>query len=245
MSFSHPREPHAQALRDYFAGDRAATLILHNDLGEQEELPVSVFFREPDDFFSFEIAALQLCRGRVLDVGAGTGVHTLYLQQRGFEVCAIDVLPEAVEIMRRRGVRDARLVDVNEFIDGCEAERFDTVLMMMNGVGILGTLEGLDRFLGRAARLLQPGGQILVDSGPARIVGDQEAPAAELALDDSRYPGEAWIRLEYRGEKGPPFRELYCDSETLAEHAAAAGWEAEVVFRDRLLGYVARLTRRD
>jgi 2-polyprenyl-3-methyl-5-hydroxy-6-metoxy-1,4-benzoquinol methylase len=86
---------------------------------------------------------LELCRGRVLDVGAGTGVHTLYLQDRGFDVCAIDVLPDAVEIMRRRGTRDARLADIRDF----EADPFDTILMMMNGTGILATLEGLDSFL--------------------------------------------------------------------------------------------------
>ncbi len=240
MAYSHPREPHARALRDYFAGDSDASLILHSSLGEHEEIPVAVFFRGPDDLFSFEHAALDLCRGRVLDVGAGTGVHTLYLQDRGFDVCAIDVLPDAVEIMRRRGARDARLADIREF----EAGPFDTILMMMNGTGILGTLEGLDLFLQDVPRLMSPDAQILVDSGPGRVSGEPDEAAVEVPLqEDGAYYGEAWIELEYNGERGPPFRELYIDSATLATHAAAADFDCEFVFWDELGGYVARLTK--
>ncbi|UCC83410.1 MAG: class I SAM-dependent methyltransferase [Gemmatimonadota bacterium] len=240
VTYSDPREPHGRALRDFFDGDRDATIVVHSSLGEHEELPVAVFFRAPEDFFPFERAALPLCRGRVLDIGAGTGVHALYLQDRGLEVVAIDVLPEAVEIMRSAGVRDARVADVWEFSD----EPFDTILMMMNGIGILGTLAGLDRFLREAPRLLKSDGQIVLDSGPARVVGEPEDAAVEVAIaGDETHHGEAWITLEYKGQRGPPFRELYADSETLTRHAAAAGFESEVVCRDDLGGFVARLWR--
>ena len=240
MTYTNPLGPHARALRDYFEGDTGATIVLRSSLGEHDEIPVAVFFRGPDDFFSFDRAALERCRGRVLDVGAGTGVHSLYLQERGFEVCAIDVLAEAVEIMRRRGVHDARQADVAELDVG----RFDTILMMMNGTGILGTLEGLDRFLRDVPRLMTGGAQILVDSGPARVIGASEEPAVEVTLDEEgTYPGEAWITLEYRGESGPPFRELYVDAETLTEHAVAKRFDCEIVFWDEMGGYIARLTR--
>jgi SAM-dependent methyltransferase len=239
VTYTDSLGPHARALRDYFDGETDATIVLHSSLGETDEIPVSVFFRGPDDFFSFDRAALQRCRGRILDLGAGTGVHSLYLQDHGFEVCAVDVLADAVEIMRRRGVRDARLGDVTELDLG----RFDTILMMMNGTGILGTLKGLDRFLCDVPRLMAEGGQILVDSGPARVVGGLEEPAVEVTLDEDAYPGEAWITLAYKGKEGRPFRELYVDAETLAEHAEANGFECEIVFWDEMGGYVARLTR--
>lgn len=242
MPYSDPRGPHARALRDYHDGARDATIIVHSDRGEHEELPVAVFFRGPDELFPFEHAALLLCRGRVLDVGAGTGVHSLYLQERGHNVVAIDVMPAAVEIMRERGVRDARLIGVHEAISTWDDERFDTILMMMNGIGILGTLAGLDDFLGKVGRLLAPGGQILLDSGPANIVGEADEAAEATSADEDRYPGEAWIELEYNGEKGPPFRELYADSETLTERAEAAGWRVEIAHREGYGGYVARLT---
>lgn len=240
MVYSDPLQPYAQALRDYFDGDMRASIVLHSSLGEREAIPVAVFFRGPDEFFSFDHAALKLCRGRILDVGAGTGVHSLYLQEHGFDVCAIDVLAEAVEIMRRRGVRDARLAGIAELDPG----KFDTLLMMMNGTGILGTLDGLDRFLRDVPRLLAEKGQILVDSGPARVVGESDEPASEVVIvEDGSYPGEAWITLEYKGEKGPPFRELYVDAGTLEERAVAAGYDCDIVFWDEMGGFVARLTR--
>jgi len=240
MTAPDPRDPHARALRDYFGGAKDAAIVVHNSLGVCEALPVSVFFREPEDFFAFERVALELCRGRVLDVGAGTGVHSLYLQDRGHDVCAIDLLPEAVEIMRARGVRHAHLAN----IFGFASEPFDTILLMMNGTGIFGTLRGLDRFLSDALGLVKAGGQILLDSGPARLVGDADEAAVEVSLPgDGSYPGEVWIELEYMGERGPPFRELYVDADTLSESAAATGWSCEIVFHDRLGGYVARLTR--
>ncbi|KPK60211.1 MAG: hypothetical protein AMS21_09590 [Gemmatimonas sp. SG8_38_2] len=239
MTYSDPRKPHARALQDYFAGDKDATIILHSSAGEHEEIRVGVFFREPDGFFAFELAALELCRGRVLDVGAGTGVHSLYLQEMGHEVCAVELLPEAAEIMRARGVRNVHAKDILDFT----AEPFDTILMMMNGIGILGTLDGLDRFLRDVPRLLKPDGQIILDSGPANVTGDSDNPAVAITFpDDGGYPGEAWIALEYRGQIGPPFRELYADPDTLIEHAAATGWNCEIVFHDDLGGYVARLT---
>ncbi len=240
MNYSDPRAPHGAALRDYYGGLTDAKLTLHSSLGEHEEIPVSVFFRGPEDYFPFERVALARCHGRVLDVGAGTGVHSLYLQARGLEVCAIDVLPEAIEIMKARGVRDVRLVDVREF----EGVRFDTILMMMNGIGILETLRGLDRFMRDVPRLLNPGGQILLDSGPANVVGDPGDAAEVVDYESEGYWGEAWIKLEYRGEEAPPFRELYVDAQTMTQRAEAAGWRCEVLHRDEFGAYVARLTRR-
>ncbi len=234
-----PLAPYARALSDYAAGDVAASLVVHSSLGECDELPVSVFFRGEEEFFPFDAAALSLCFGRVLDVGAGTGVHALALQQRGQPVRAAEVLPEAVRIMRKRGVRDAVCADLFELRE----ERFDTLLMLMNGIGPVGTLAGLEPFLDRAGRLLAPGGQILVDSGEAQVApAPAHAPRWDWPpLTADRYVGEAWIRLEYRDEVAPPFRELYLDSETLIERAAHFGWRCELAYTDETGGYLACL----
>ena len=136
------------AIRDYFNGDKEAGIIIHSSDGDTEEVEVSIFFREFPYIPLIEKAALDLCYGDVIDVGAGAGCHSLELQNRGMNVAAIDVLPDVVDIMKARGVRDARLGDFWELKD----ERFDTVLMLMNGIGIVGDLEGLKVFLGRAGR---------------------------------------------------------------------------------------------
>jgi SAM-dependent methyltransferase len=234
-----PLAPYAAALGDFAAGNRAATLLLRSSLGERDELPVEVFFREPESFFPFELAALEHCDGKILDVGAGTGVHALELQERGFEVTAIDILPEAVEVMRTRGVEDARLADLHALDSGS----FDTVLMLMNGIGPAGTLEGIVPVLDALGRRLTPGGQILVDSGEARRGGNPPDPdliAWPERLPD--YPGETLICLEYGNLLGALFHELYVDERTFRARAEGAGWRFDVLFWEEA-GYVARLTR--
>ena len=203
-------------------------------------MPVSLFFREPENFFPFERTALELCRGTVLDFGAGTGVHSLALQDLGFSVTALEVLPEAVEIMRDRGVQHV----VHE--DGLtySGRPVDTMLMLMNGIGPVGTLESLQDFLLRVGRLLRPGGQILVDSAEVtRREEASDAPPIEWPPRTGEYVGEAWIRLEYRGALGAPFRELYLDSDTLSQRAGEAGWRTDITFDGEGGSYLARLTR--
>src|SRR5574341_2064878 len=115
MMHSAPWRPHGRALLDFFNGDTSAEIVVHADDGETEVVPISVFFRGPAEFSALEEAALDLCRGRVLDAGAGAGCHALALQERDLPVCAIDIAPEAVEVMRRRGVKDAHCADIFHF----------------------------------------------------------------------------------------------------------------------------------
>jgi len=222
--------PHGAALRDFLAGDLNAEVIVRAEDGEEERTPARVFFREPGEFSALDAAALDLCRGRVLDVGAGAGCHSLVLQARRLSVTALDVSPEAVEVMNRRGVRDVRCGDVFSFT----GERFDTLLILMNGIGLVGTLDGLDRFLRDVPRLLADGGQILLDSfdpGPA----DPEPPRA--------YAGQMRFQLEYGGVRGAFYDFLFLDFETLLRHAERAGWRCESIWQEDEGHYLARVTR--
>jgi SAM-dependent methyltransferase len=176
----------------------------------------------------------------VLDVGAGSGCHSLALQDWGLEVTAIDIVPDLVDIMRERGVKDARLATWMDV----DAGQFDTVFMMMNGMGLAETLPGLSGFLNDARRLLRPGGQILADSTDVRVRMDQEAGRkGTFQRADGRYIGELHFQLEYQGRKGPPFSQLYVDPETLTRYAREAGWTADIVLPPDDYGhYLARLT---
>ena len=216
--------PYADALRAYHDGSRDAELRLRSSLGEDETFTVEVFFRADEELLWFDRHALDLCRGAVLDLGAGAGVHSLELQARGLDVVALENCAGLVEIMRERGVRRAIRADFRWW----RGPRFDTVLMLMNGIGPTGTLEGLDRFLAGAPRFLNPGGQLLLDSAaaipePAPVATDAWPPAGD-------YAGHAWIDLEYAGRRGRPFRELYADMDTVRGRAAEAGWKSEVAF---------------
>jgi SAM-dependent methyltransferase len=232
--------PHGKALLDFHNGDTSAEILVHGDDGETDVVPVRVFFRGPSEFSALEEAALESCRGRVLDAGAGAGCHSLVLQDQGLSVCAIDIAPEAVEVMRRRGVKDARCADVFHF----EGGPFDTLLLMMNGIGVVEDLAGLDRFLADADRLVAPDGQILLDSYDPEATDDPDDAAASRArVSAGRYSGEMRFRLEYQGKKGPTLAWLFLGAALLAERAMKAGWNCDVIWREEEGHYLARLTR--
>jgi SAM-dependent methyltransferase len=240
--YKNPWDPLGDALMDFHRGDKSATIIVISDLEDPLEEPVGTFFREPDDFPPLEKTALGLCRGRVLDIGAGSGCHALALQEMGFDVVAIDVIPQAVDIMTERGVKDARLSDVFNFRVP-ESERFDTLLMMMNGIGVVGTLKGLKKFLAHARKLVKPDGALVMDSNDLRAGAGPEQIAARLAAGSRKYFGEVRYRMQYRRATGPEYWWLYVDRDALEETAEKTGWSVEQFYQQEDGSYLARLVQ--
>jgi len=222
----------------FHRGNRDAYIVVYDDY-ERDEVPLSYFFREPNEFPEVERLALDLCRGRVLDVGAGSGCHSLALQERGLQVTAIEILPEMVDILKERGVRDARQATWMDLLD----EPFDTVLMMMNGLGLAETLPGLRRFFRRARRLIKPDGQVLADSTDVRVrMEPKTGGSGDSTRRDGRYIGELHFQLEFQARKGPPFTQLYVDPETLDRCARGEKWGCEIIRPPDEYGhYLARL----
>jgi SAM-dependent methyltransferase len=233
--------PHGLALRSYLAGDHDAKLSVTRSDGVVTALPIAPFFRTPAEFSALERQALDLCRGRVLDVGAGTGCHSLVLHARGLEVVSIDISAEAVDVMRQRGVPRARVADVFDF----EESGFDTLLMMMHGIGMVETLAGLERFLAHARTLLNPGGRILVDSMDVRATSDPACLAYQESLrNEGHCVGEVRLRFSFRGVDGPECGWLHIDYVTLADYSGrAASSPRKVTDREGSGDYLAELTR--
>lgn len=230
--------PFGRALLAFARGDRTACVLVRRDDGLEVQLPAGHFFRAEADFSPIESAALDRCRGRVLDVGAGTGIHTLVLHRRGLSVTAVDVCPEAVALMTERGATDARLADVMDF----EGGPFDTLLMLGHGIGMVQDLEGLDRFLDHARRLVHPGGQLLLDSLDVRRTDDPGHLAYQEANRMAgRYFGETRLQFAYQGSTGTTCGWLHVDPETLAERAETAGWRSETLLGTGTGEYLARL----
>jgi SAM-dependent methyltransferase len=232
-------EPYGRSLLDSFNGDTSAKVVVHRDDGLAEDMPPSIFFRKHADFSPLEQKAMTLCRGHVLDIGAGAGCHSLVLQDRGMRVLAIDFSPHAIEVISKRGVKECRQVDVFEFHE----EQFDTLLMMGHGIGIAGDISGLDRFLRHAHKLLKPDGQIVLDSLDVRCTDNPRHLAYQEANRQAgRYFGEFRLRFEYKGQMGPSFGWLHVDPETLTDHAQRTGWSCRVVCQEDSGNYLAQLT---
>ena len=184
-----------------------------------------------------ERKALDMANGKTLDVGAGSGCHSLVLQGKGIDVTAIDISPLSVETMKDRGVK--KVIEQDFFaLKG----QYDTVLMLMNGIGIVGTLERLPRFFSQLGEILAPGGQLLCDSSDISYVFEDENGMIDIP-NEMGYYGEHSFRMQYKDTIGEPFDWLYIDADTLKEKAAKNGYAVEVVAEGEHYDYLARITK--
>lgn len=230
-------DPMGAAIYDFHRNGSADVLKVYSSDFDDDEIPVSDLFREYEDMPYIERVALDQAAGRVLDVGAGSGCHSLALAKAGKESVAIDISPLSVEVMRERGV-DARLVNL---YDESFAEKFDTVLMLMNGTGIIGNLENMETFFTRIRQLLNPGGCVLIDSSDLRYLFEEEDGSLMIDLADDYY-GLVDYQMHYKDVLGEPFDWLYVDFDTLAYYAEENGFMAEMVANGEHYDYLARLT---
>lgn len=226
--------PYGSALKDFSEEKEDRPLLLHNTYGEPEEMPVWYFFRTYEEMPEYEKMALSICEGKVLDVGAGTGCHAICLQQMGYEVKAIDTNEMVVDIMKRSGVKDAEATDYFKVSEG----KYDTILCLMNGVGFIGNKNKLAPFLSQAEKLLNPEGQILLDSSDVKYLYEGSS------LPDQKYYGEVSFQYEYDGKKGEWFDWLYLDKDSLVEEADKLGWYVYFLHSDENDQYLARLIKK-
>ena len=230
-------DPIGHAIADYHNNGKAAKLRVFSPMFDEDEIPVKTLFRPLEEMPAIEQEALRLARGNILDVGAGAGCHALALQQMGKRVTAIDISPLAVATMRHRGVADAREQDFFTL-----AGKYDTILMLMNGIGIVGTLSRLPAFFMQVDSLLTDGGMVLCDSSDLCYLYEDEDGIIDLTGIDGYY-GELTYSMQYKSIKGAPFPWLFIDPETLIEQARAHGFEADIISRGDHYDYLARIIR--
>ena len=230
------KDPMGAAIADYHRCGIAGRLRVFSPDFDEDGIPVETLFRSFDAMPHLEQLALRAARGRTLDVGAGAGCHSLALQTMGVDVTAIDISPLSVETMRQRGVIRAEEQDF-----WCVAEPYDTILMLMNGIGIVGTLSEIPRFFRHIDTILAPDGQLLLDSSDLVYLYEDEDGHVEIP--EGPYYGELEYTMLYKRVKGSPFPWLYLDFATLQRVAAECGFQADLVAQGEHYDYLARITR--
>ncbi len=231
------KDPMGAAIYDYFKNGKAGKLRVFSSQFEEDEIPVSELFRTYEHMPLLEQTALDMAQGKILDVGAGSGCHALALKQMGKKSVAIDISPLSVEVMQVRGL-DARLVNL---FDTHFVERFDTILMLMNGSGIIGRVENFGDFFQRMKLLLNPSGCILMDSSDLRYLFEEEDGSFVVDLAGDYY-GQLDFQMQYKQIKGEAFDWLYVDFNTLSLYASQYGFKAELVKEGSHYDYLAKLT---
>lgn len=237
LSPSH--DPMGAAIRDYHRFGKAAHLRVLSSMFDDDEMPVAHLFRTYKEMPELERLALDASCGRVLDIGAGAGCHALALKQRGMAVKAIDISPLSCDVMRERGVDDVECVNL---FNPSFQDKFDTLLLLMNGTGIAGKLDCLPVLLNRLKQLMNEGAQILIDSSDLRYVYENEDGSLDIDLDGAYY-GEVDYKMVYRDIRGEPFDWLYADPTVLAESCRQCSLKCEIIAKGEHYDYLARIER--
>lgn len=241
MTSNHgnPQDLMGQAIWDYYHQNNPAPFFTQTQHSEEEEMPMEYMFRSFDQMPLLEQKALELAKGKVLDVGCGAGSHSLYLQnERGLEVHAIDISPLSIEVAQQRGVQNAVVADLMQL----SQSNYDTILLLMNGTGICGQLNQLGAFLIQLKNLLAPNGQILIDSSDLIYLFESDEEEG-VWIPGDRYYGELRFETRYKNATGEPFWWLYVDAERLALACHAHGLHMEIISEGEHFDYLARITK--
>ena len=225
------KDIHGQAILDFLEGERSAPLIIHNNYDTPEEMNVEVFFRDELDFTVIEHLALMQSTGEVLDVGAGAGAITLALQRKNLAVTALENSPGCITAMEIGGVKKCIQEDYK-----VHQGSYDTILVLMNGLGLAGKLKEVPHFLRQCMSLLNKGGQLLIDSSDIDYL--YESGVAK----PTGYYGEVRYRYEYKNQFGDWFDWVYVDPYTLQSITEELGLSMEVLHSDETAQYLARIT---
>ena len=232
-------DPMGRAIVEYNKAKKADRLKVFSPMFEEDEIPLRTLFRTYETMPKIERKALDMAKGRTLDVGAASGCHSLVLQKKGIDVTAIDISTLSVETMKQRGVKK---VFEQDFFT-LEGQQYDTILMLMNGIGIVGTLDRMPEFFKQLDMILAPGGQVLCDSSDISYVFEDEDGIIEYPDTDAYY-GEQSFQMQYKDTIGEPFPWLYIDADTLKQVAEGNGYVAEVITEGEHYDYLARITKR-
>ncbi len=228
-----------KAMYDFQTNNSPEDIITETSISEEDEMSVEYLFRSYDEMPKIEQKALQLAAGKILDVGCGAGSHSLSLQNdRNLDVVSIDISEKAIETCRLRGLENAQVQNVLDF----EGEKFDTILLLMNGTGIFGKLENCNKYLSKLKSLLNPGGQILIDSSDIIYMFDEDEDGGKWIPSETEYYGELTFTISYKGEKEETFDWLYLDYNTLQNAAIANGLKCELIMEGEHYDYLAKLS---
>jgi hypothetical protein len=231
------QDPMGQAISNFFHQQDETPVRVTTNITFEEELPVPYLFRSYNEMPLLEQKAMDLVKGTVLDVGAGAGAHSVYLKEQNFKVTSIDVSELSCDVMKARGLENVSCSNIWTFTP----QVYDTVLFMMNGIGLVKTLKGLEAFFEHLKKYVAVNGQVLLDSSDLKYLFEEEDGAYWVDLNADYY-GELQYNLEYKDVVAEPFFWLFVDFNKLKMAAEKCNWQVELIHQDDHFHYLVKLT---
>ena len=235
------KDPIGMAIHDHQFKKPTENININSNLTEGEEINPSYFFRTKKEMPFLEKRALDLCQGKILDIGAGAGPHSIILQKQGFEVTALEQSPLSCEVLKARGISNVENCKINEY----NVKQFDTILLLMNGIGIAGDMHGLHELFGTLKKLLNPDGQILLDSSDIKYLFEEEDGSIWLDISSENYYGEMEYQATYKNVTSSPFKWLFVDFDNLSDIASKYALKCEKLADGDHFDYLAKLTHKN
>ncbi len=230
------QDPFGKAIFDYYRNGADTDIVVNSNYTESEHIPVSYFFRNKDEMPEIEKTALKYAKGKILDIGAAAGCHSLILQKNGCDITALEKSELAARVMQERGIQHVISKDILEYTGPV----YDTLLLLMNGTGIGGTIAGFKKLLQHLRGLLAPNGQILIDSSDIKYLFEEEDGSVWMDLASTKYYGEMEYEVTY-GDSSTSFNWLFADFDTLNAMAREIGFSCELIHKGKHFDYLARL----
>ena len=219
------------AVENFYLEKDQTPIIVHHEDFYDDEIPVHYLFRTYNEMPEIEQKAIDLCKGKVLDVGCCAGSHSLELKARGHEILPIDISEKSIEICQKRGLHEAKSIDFFNLEEG----KFDTILLLMNGIGIAGTLNNLPLFFQKLKSLMHQNSQVLLDSSDLIFIYESEN------FENDAYYGEMTYSISYKKHLSDPFPWLYLDFNLLKARAEQEGLQCSLIHEDKHYGFLAQL----
>lgn len=238
MTYSLPpeKDPIGLAVSEFFETRKNQKIEVSSNLTEGEHIDSQYLFRSYLDMPKLEQDALRLCHGTTLDVGAAAGCHSIILQERGIDVHALEISSLCCQTMQARGIKHT----INDDYFNFSGQKFDTILMLMNGIGIAKSLDGLKVFLDHSRKLLADKGMIIFDSSDIQYLFEEEDGSIWYDLN-SKYYGEMSYEIKFKKACTGKFDWLFIDFDTLHAFANQHGYEAELLMEGKHYDYLAKL----
>ncbi len=224
------------AISDYHEGNKRGKIRVYSNVTTEEKMSVRYLFRTVIKLPALEKTALESCYGKVLDIGAGAGSHSLILQNRGIDVTALDISQLNAVVMKKRGIKKVINKDIFEF----SGKKYDTLLLLMNGIGLAGNLKRFGDLLRHFRKLLNPGGQVIFDSSDIDYLYTDDDNGRWINLN-SEYYGEVTYQMKYKSIIGDKFHWLYIDYETARKIAGQNGYTFKLMAKGDYFDYLAKI----
>ena len=230
-------DPIGRAVSDFHFNSINQPIIVHSDDFDDDSIDTGYLFRSYSKMPALEKKAMSLCSGKILDVGACAGPHSVFLHEKGFDITSLETSVLCCEVLKNRKLPHV----VNQDIFKYSSTKFDTILMLMNGTGIAGSLSRLEVLLHHLKTLLNPGGQILIDSSDLIYLFGQEDGSALIDISANKYYGELNFQTEYKNWISQPFSWLYVDINNLENAVEKNGLKLKKVIKGQHYNYLAQI----